>query len=82
MAMLNDIDRFHLVIDVIDRVPSLGSRAASLRQKMFDARLEARRYARVHGIDIPEVDGWIWPDARGEGGATVDAVAATGGDNE
>jgi xylulose-5-phosphate/fructose-6-phosphate phosphoketolase len=82
MAMLNDIDRYHLVIDVIDRVPSLGSRAASLRQKMFDARLEARRYARANGIDIPEVDNWVWPDARGKDGSEVSAVAATGGDNE
>jgi len=82
MAMLNDIDRFHLVMDVIDRVPSLGSRAASLRQKMFDARLEARRYAREHGIDAPEVNDWVWPDARGLDDGGVDAVAATGGDNE
>src|SRR6187399_2911050 len=82
MAMLNDIDRFHLVIDVIDRVPELGSRAASLRQKMFDARLAARRYARENGADVPEINDWVWPDARGIEGGGVDAVAATGGDNE
>jgi len=82
MAMLNDIDRYHLVIDVIDRVPGLGSRAASLRQRMFDARLSARRYARENGIDIPEVENWVWPDAVEAGGAQVSAVAATGGDNE
>ena len=82
MAMLNDIDRFHLVIDVIDRTPGLGSRAASLRQKMFDARLAARRYARSFGIDDPAINDWIWPDARGEVDLSVDAVAATGGDNE
>jgi len=82
MAMLNDIDRYHLVIDVIDRVPGLGSRAASLRQKMFDARLAARRYAREHGADVPAINDWVWPDARGKVDASVDAVAATGGDNE
>ncbi len=83
MAMLNDIDRYHLVMDVIDRVPGLGSKAASLRQKLFDKRLEARRYAREYGEDLPEVRDWVWPDARGLAeNAAVDAVAATGGDNE
>ena len=82
MAMLNDIDRYHLVIDVIDRVPGLGSRAASLRQKMFDTRLAARRYAREYGIDDPAINDWVWPDARGAVDGNVDAVAATGGDNE
>ena len=82
MAMLNDIDRYHLVIDVIDQVPGLGSRAASLRQKMFDARLAARRYARSHGIDDPAINDWVWPDARGVVDTKVAAVAATGGDNE
>ncbi len=82
MAMLNDIDRYHLVMDVIDRVPHLGTRVASLRQKLFDKRLEAKRYAREHGADIPEVNDWVWPDARGEVDLGVSAVAATGGDNE
>ncbi len=81
MAMMNDIDRFHLVMDVIDRVPGLGTRAASLRQRLFDMRLEARRYTREHGADMPEVDGWVWPDARGLVDAKIDAVATTGGDN-
>ncbi len=82
MAMINDIDRYHLVMDVIDQVPGLGTRAASLRQKMFDMRLAARRYARSHGVDQPEINDWVWPDARGVVDTTVDAVAATGGDNE
>ncbi|WP_296665597.1 phosphoketolase [Demequina sp.] len=83
MAMLNDIDRYHLVMDVIDQVPQLGTRAASLRQKLYDKRLEARRYAREFGEDLPEVRDWVWPDARALGAdAEVDAVAATGGDNE
>ncbi|MFC4337967.1 phosphoketolase family protein [Salininema proteolyticum] len=61
MAMLNDIDRYRLVIDVIDRVPGLGERAASLRQKMIDARHEARAYTREYGEDMPEVANWKWP---------------------
>jgi xylulose-5-phosphate/fructose-6-phosphate phosphoketolase len=61
MVMLNDLDRFHLVVDVIDRVPSLGSRAAGLRQEMVDARLAARTYTREHGAAMPEVANWTWP---------------------
>ncbi|HXF36388.1 MAG TPA: phosphoketolase family protein [Actinomycetota bacterium] len=61
MVMLNDLDRYHLVMDVIDRVPGLGSRAAGLRQDMVDRRLAARAYTRDHGEDVPEVRGWTWP---------------------
>ncbi len=66
MVMLNDLDRFHLVIDVIDRVPSLGSRAAVLRQRMVDARLAARMYTREHGEDDPAIAGWTWERATSE----------------
>ncbi len=61
MVMLNDLDRFHLVMDVIDRVPSLGSHAAVLRQQMADARLAARAYTREHGEDDPAITDWTWP---------------------
>ncbi|MEV1201592.1 phosphoketolase family protein [Microbispora rosea] len=61
MAMLNDIDRFHLVMDVIDRVPGLGSRAAHLRQRMTDARLRARAHTREFGEDPAEIRDWTWP---------------------
>jgi xylulose-5-phosphate/fructose-6-phosphate phosphoketolase len=61
MVMLNDLDRFHLVMDVIDRVPALGSRAATLRQQMSDARLAARAYTRRWGEDDPAIAGWTWP---------------------
>ncbi|MGF2951363.1 phosphoketolase family protein [Mycobacterium sp. THU-M116] len=60
MVMLNDLDRFHLVMDVIDRVDGLGSRAALLRQRMADARLAARAYTREHGEDDPQIAGWTW----------------------
>jgi xylulose-5-phosphate/fructose-6-phosphate phosphoketolase len=61
MVMLNDLDRYHLVMDVIDRTPGLGPRAATLRQRMADARLRARAWTREHGEDIPEVAQWSWP---------------------
>ncbi|HEX2142836.1 MAG TPA: phosphoketolase, partial [Candidatus Limnocylindria bacterium] len=60
MVMLNDLDRFHLVIDVIDRVPDLVSSAAHLRQEMIDRRLAARAYTRDHGEDDPEIRDWTW----------------------
>jgi xylulose-5-phosphate/fructose-6-phosphate phosphoketolase len=61
MVMLNDLDRFHLVMDVIERVPSLGSRAAQLRQRMEDERVRCRDYTRLEGEDHPDVRGWTWP---------------------
>jgi xylulose-5-phosphate/fructose-6-phosphate phosphoketolase len=61
MVMLNDLDRYHLVMDVIDRVPGLGARAAGLRQDMADARLRARAWTREHGEDLPEIAQWTWP---------------------
>jgi len=60
MVMRNDLDRYHLVMDVIDRVPSLGSRAAALRQEMVDRRVMARAYAFEHGEDPPDVSQWTW----------------------
>ena len=61
MVMLNDLDRFHLVIDVIDRVPGLGPRAGHVRQLMVDKRIEARAYTRLEGEDAPEIASWAWP---------------------
>jgi xylulose-5-phosphate/fructose-6-phosphate phosphoketolase len=61
MVMLNDLDRFHLVMDVIDRVPSLGSKVAHVRQTMADERLRHRQYTREHGQDAPDVRDWTWP---------------------
>ena len=63
MVMLNDMDRFHLVMDVIDRVPGLNRSAAWLRQQMTDTRTRARAWTREHGEDLPEVAGWAWPHA-------------------
>ena len=61
MVMLNDLDRFHLVVDVIDRVEGLGTRAAGLRQEMIDTRIRARAWTRDNGVDMPDVAEWRWP---------------------
>jgi xylulose-5-phosphate/fructose-6-phosphate phosphoketolase len=61
MVMMNDLDRYRLVMDVIDRVPTLGSAAAVLRQRMANARIAARAYTREHGEDDPGIAGWTWP---------------------
>jgi xylulose-5-phosphate/fructose-6-phosphate phosphoketolase len=61
MVMLNDLDRYHLVMDVIDRVPGLAGQAARLRQEMEDQRLRARAWTREHGEDHPGISGWTWP---------------------
>ena len=61
MVMLNDLDRFHLVIDVIDRVPGLAPRSAALRQHMVDERLRHRAYTREYGDDPDDVRNWTWP---------------------
>ena len=61
MVMLNDLDRYHLVMDVIDRVPGLAQRAGGLRQEMVDRRSRARAWTRDQGEDLPEVADWTWP---------------------
>ncbi len=63
MCVLNDIDRFHLVEDVVDRLPSFGARAAYVKQAMRDALTDHRHYIREHGEDMPEVRNWRWPGA-------------------
>jgi xylulose-5-phosphate/fructose-6-phosphate phosphoketolase len=60
MVMLNDLDRFHLVMDVIDRVPGLADRAGHVRQLMVDSRALARAWTRENGEDLPEVRDWTW----------------------
>jgi xylulose-5-phosphate/fructose-6-phosphate phosphoketolase len=60
LAMNNQIDRFNLVIDVIDRVPRLGSRAAHVKERMQEEILSHREYAHTHGMDAPEITHWRW----------------------
>jgi len=63
MVMLNDLDRFHLVMDVIDRVPGLTERAGTVRTLMQERRRIAREYTRVAGEDPPDISGWSWPNS-------------------
>jgi xylulose-5-phosphate/fructose-6-phosphate phosphoketolase len=60
MCVMNEIDRFHLVDDVIDRVPGLRSRAAYAKQAIRDKLLEHHAYICKHGEDMPEISGWAW----------------------
>jgi xylulose-5-phosphate/fructose-6-phosphate phosphoketolase len=68
MAVLNEIDRFHLVDDVIDRVPQLGARAAYAKQAIRDKLIDHKRYIEEHGQDLPEILEWSWSAcSRGAG---------------
>lgn len=74
MAVRNDIDRFHLAGDVIDRVPSLGYVAAYAKQRIRDKLIEHRQYINTHGEDMPEVRNWRWPgDMSSDDGTKADA---------
>ena len=61
MVVLNDLDRFHLVVDVIERVPKLGLTAANSKQAMLDKRLKHKEYVAKYGDDLPEIRDWKWP---------------------
>ena len=61
MVVLNDLDRFHLVMDVIDRVPKLGYRAAYVKQELEDKLIEHKHYIERYGDDMPEIRDWKWP---------------------
>ena len=63
MAVLNELDRFHLVMDAIDRLPATRARGVYLKQRLKDKLIEHRHYIREHGLDLPEVRNWQWPDA-------------------
>jgi xylulose-5-phosphate/fructose-6-phosphate phosphoketolase len=65
MVVRNDLDRFHLVSDVIDRVPKLGYLAAYAKQEMRDKLIEHKQYITRYGDDMPEVKQWRWPEAAG-----------------
>ena len=61
MTVLNDLDRFHLVIDTIDRLPHTGDKGIQLKQKLIDKLQEHSVYIRKHGLDMPEIRNWAWP---------------------
>ncbi len=77
MVVLNDLDRFHLVEDVIDRLPQLGARAAYFKQSIHEKLIEHKAYINKHGDDIPEIADWRW----GKGGGVGPVLRDTGGDN-
>ena len=77
MCVRNDLDRFHLVHDVIDRVPALGSRAAYAKQAIRDKLIEHKQYIFEHGEDMPEISGWMWGQHRPSAGRDE----STEGDN-
>src|ERR1700723_1662745 len=65
MVVLNRLDRYHLAIDVLDRVPGLAVSAAHIKQQFRDKLLEHTRYVREHGEDMPEIQVWVWPYKTG-----------------
>ena len=64
MVVLNDLDRFHLAGDVIDRVPQLGARAAHVKEFIRDKLLDHKVYIEKHGDDLPEISGWQWSSRK------------------
>ena len=75
MCVLNDLDRFHLVSDVIDRVPKLGAKAAYAKQAIRDKLMEHKAYIARHGDDMPEITSWKWGQGVGAsaGGRSTEA---------
>jgi xylulose-5-phosphate/fructose-6-phosphate phosphoketolase len=74
MVVLNELDRFHLVGDVIDRVPSLGARAAYAKQAIRDRLIDHKRYIRKYGQDMPAIREWRWGDKK-SGGPKADTAS-------
>jgi xylulose-5-phosphate/fructose-6-phosphate phosphoketolase len=64
MTVLNDLDRFHLVLDVINRMPQLGHKGAELKQMLQDKLVAHRQYVNKHGQDLPEISNWKWSDSK------------------
>jgi xylulose-5-phosphate/fructose-6-phosphate phosphoketolase len=65
MVVLNELDRFHLAIEVIERVPGLSIAAARIKQQFRDALIEHSHYVREFGEDMPAIRDWVWPNSAG-----------------
>ncbi|MCC9654851.1 phosphoketolase family protein [Rhodopirellula halodulae] len=77
MVVMNELDRFHLCEDVIDRLPQLGARAAYFKQRLHDKLIDHKRYVEKYGDDMPEISGWAWGGCSNVGPAGT----STEGDN-
>jgi xylulose-5-phosphate/fructose-6-phosphate phosphoketolase len=76
MVVLNEMDRFHLVEDVIDRVPALGARAAYAKQAIAEKLIEHKQYIAKHGDDMPEIQDWRWgAEGKAAGASRRDTAA-------
>jgi xylulose-5-phosphate/fructose-6-phosphate phosphoketolase len=78
MVVLNELDRLHLCMDVIDRLPQLGARAAYFKQAIHNKLIDHKEYIYKHGDDLPEITGWRWGQAKK---GVSSSVRDTGGDN-